>query len=657
MANIADILGGAFVPSSEVDQSKEVQLAIAISNSGIEAPDYLIFDGEIHRFSSNGKGGDKAGWYIAYDDSTVPSASFGDWRSSQSTSWRANIGRTLTIVEDLAYKKRMSEAKIARDIAFAEKRELAAETALSIYTRAGEADDSHPYLVAKGIKAHGIVIGGDGRLIVPVFSDGDKTMSSLQYIDVNGGKQFLTGGKIAGCWHQIGSLIGAKDVFIAEGYATASSIFEATDKPCVVAFNAGNLPSVAKSVRDIVGITCNMVICADLDASGVGVEKAKEAAKLSGARVVVSPTSSDFNDAVQSGVDIVNILMPTENNHDWLIHADQMDDKVKVNWHIKRWLPRNSLIMVHGPSGSGKSLVVLDMVSRIASTVDDWEGHKVRHSPVIYLAGEGYIGMNARLKAWKMNAKVSSLNMWISRAGCGLNTPEGYQLARDSIMAIGNNPGIIVIDTLHRFMVGDENSAQDAGDMIKACGWFMDEFKCSVLLVHHTGVAEGAQSRARGSSAWKGAMESEISIVPQTDETPLEVVNIKAKDSAIAETKYMRIHGHIFEDWLDEDDEPISGAYVKSSEMVKKDSKKDANFKDLFEEIAQKCGTILDDGRAFVTENDWSNFMVDENGVKTPTLRNKKANMKKEMLKNNLIELVTNGYAANFEIILLKSNN
>ena len=654
MANIAEIMGGAFVPSIESSQSKEVQLAIAINESGIDAPDTIVFDGELHRFSSNGKSGDKAGWYVAYDDSTMPCASFGDWRSSQSTYWKANIGRSLSIVEDMAYKKRMADAKILRDIAFAEKREVAAETAIAIYTRAGEANNSHPYLVAKGVKAHGLVTHGDGRLIVPVFSDGDKTMTSLQFIDGNGSKQFLTGGAIKGGWHIIGSIINAKKVFIAEGYATASTIFETTGIPCIVAFNAGNMPSVALAVRERVGLTCSITICADLDPSNIGEEKAREAAALIGANVVISPSASDFNDAAQSGVDIVSILTP-DIKQEWLIHADALvDSTIFVKWMVKGWIPRDSMIMMHGPSGSGKSLVVLDMVARIASNLDEWEGHKVRHGQVVYLAGEGYIGMNARVRAWREVNNVDSLDMWISRAGVGLNSPEGYQLARDSIVGIGGKPALIVIDTLHRFMLGDENSAKDAGEMIKACGYLMAEFKCSVLLVHHTGVAEGAQSRARGSSAWKGAMESEISIVPQTETTPLEIVNIKAKDSALSDTKFMRIHGHIFDNWVDEDDEPISGAYVKSADKAQKtDTDKVAKLKATFESALKKYNKPLENGRSFITANDLSDFFVDENGEKTSAMRTKLNRFKSDALKAGVTELVANGYCPLFDVSLL----
>lgn len=657
MASLLDILGGSFVPV-DTSRDKHLQLGSAISDAGLEPPDQILFDGEIHRFSS-GQGNKQNCWYVAYQGTFMSYAVFGDWKDSSTITWRENIGRTLTLIEDSEHKRAVAAAKVLRDEAFAIKREEAAETATALYMRATKAEDSHPYLISKGIKSNGAMLGGDGSLVIPVFKGGDLSLLSVQFIGADGSKRFMTGGAVKGGWHIIGSLVNAKQIFIAEGFATACSIREATGKPCVVAFNAGNLPSVAVSVRDRVGLACSITICADLDDNGIGEAKAREAAALIGAAVALSPTYSDFNDAAKAGIDIVSILLP-DAKQEWLIHADDLvNSETTVRWLVKGWIPRDSLIMMHGPSGSGKSLVAMDMVARIASNLDDWQGHGVKHGQVIYLAGEGHIGMGARIRAWREVNKVDTLDMWVSKAGCDLNSPEGYRLARDAILAIKNGnakPAVIVVDTLHRFMSGDENSAQDAGEMIKACGGLMSEFGCSVMLIHHTGVAESAQGRARGSSAWKGAMESEISIVPQTDTEPLEVVNIKTKDGAHAKTKFMRIHGHIFENWLDEDNVPVSGGYVSVADEVIKLSKTEISDELLFNEVLEKCGKILENGKGFVSENDWSNACVDENGIKTANLRNQRAKMKKRMIESGKIEPVSNGYMANFGVIMLGNN-
>jgi putative DNA primase/helicase len=153
--------------------------------------------------------------------------------------------------------------------------------------------------------------------------------------------------------------------------------------------------------------------------------------------------------------------------------------------------------------------------------------------------------------------------MWLSKSGCDLNTPEGYQKVSDQIRALPVTPAMIVVDTLHRFLLGDENSAQDAKGMLDACAALMREFNCSVLLVHHTGVSEEAQHRARGSSAWRGALDIEISIIPSKDGQPLEIVQRKQKDGELSEPLYARIAPIVIPGWFDEDGEPVKSATLE----------------------------------------------------------------------------------------------
>lgn len=62
-------------------------------------------------------------------------------------------------------------------------------------------------------------------------------------------KLFLKGGRKSGLWHWCGDPAGASVLLIAEGYATAASLHQATGRPVAVAFDAGNLAHVAKALR------------------------------------------------------------------------------------------------------------------------------------------------------------------------------------------------------------------------------------------------------------------------------------------------------------------------------------------------------------------------------------------------------------------------
>lgn len=606
MADLTNILGGPWSPPQGNTLSPEDQLRDAIAGSGLSPPRDILLDGKIHRFPSGTKGsgghGDKSGWYIAFGDG-VPAGRFGCWRSGIESTWRADIGRKLTHTEEMAHVRRMAEAKALRDAEAARKQEVASNTIETIWSECGPASDDHPYLKKKGIKTHGARVTGDGRLVVPLF-DQAGTLSSLQYIAADGGKLYHSGAQTGSRFWQVGAFDEPGTLYIAEGFATAATIHEATHRPCIVAYSASNLVPVTGILREIHGAAQDIVIVADHDASGVGQRYAEQAAAKFGARMVMPPEPGDANDYAQAGHDLAALLSPPKD--DWLVPADDFcSQPAPISWLVKRWIQNQALVMVHGPSGGGKTFVVLDWCLRIAAAVPDWSGLKVRPGTVVYLAGEGHHGLRGRVAAWKVRNGAGPLSMWLSRDGCDLNTPAGYLRVVDNIRALPKRPNLIVVDTLHRFLLGDENSAQDAKTMLDACGALMSEFNCSVLLVHHTGVSDEAQHRARGSSAWRGALDIEISIVPGKDGGPIQIVQRKSKDAELAEPVWAELQSVTIPGWMDEDAQPVTSAVVSLTEApvaAKKESKVESLRKQ-FEAAWWASGAEDRNGMPYVTRS------------------------------------------------------
>jgi putative DNA primase/helicase len=234
---------------------------------------------------------------------------------------------------------------------------------------------------------------------------------------------------------------------------------------------------------------------------------------------------------------------------------------------------------------------------------------------VVYLAGEGHHGLRGRIAAWKQHNGVTSLDMWLSKAGCDLNTPSGYQKVAEAIRALPHPPRVIAVDTLHRFLDGDENSAQDAKTMLDACAGLMSEFDCTVILVHHTGVSDEAQHRARGSSAWKGALDIEISVVPAKGDGSIQIVQRKSKDAEEAAPIWVDLQSVPITGWLDEDNEQVTSAVVvqgtetKSSEKASPASK----HQKLFERAWFATGASIVNGSPFLRRNDFIDWMISEN--------------------------------------------
>ena len=607
MSDVTHIFGGPLRLSKEpVLDSPNAQLYEAISRTGIIPPSSLKFDGQVHRFN-NGKKKDKSAWYIAYDDG-IAAGAFGDWREGINHTWRADIGRELTVAEQMANAKRMAEIKAIREQETQEKHSNAATTAQDIWSECSIAPDDHPYLINKRIDGADIRITADERLVIPIYINNE--ISSVQYINAGGFKKFLHGGAISGGYCALGDTYNAQRIFVCEGFATGKSIQAATDNLVFVAFSANNLIKVAAYIRGRFGITSDITIVADNDESGVGEREGRKAAESIHASFVMPPERGDANDYVNAGHDLAALLIPVKQRFTFnmLSFGEILLDTAPLKWIVKGIMPQDSLMMIHGPSGGGKSFIALDMAMAIATGQPSWCGHKVNRGVVAYLAGEGHHGIKQRLQAWAKHYDITEADFYLSDKGTDLNTPDGYKEVVEALQALPKPPTVIKIDTLHRFLAGDENSAQDAKTMIDACASLSRMFKSTVVLVHHTGVSEEAQHRARGSSAWRGALDAEMSVIPPKDGI-IQLVQRKQKDAELGEDIFMRLERVEF-GTVDEDGDPIGSAVVvqvnanevsftKDDELVKAQG--------VLMEIATASGSVVED-RLYVTNEGFTKW-------------------------------------------------
>jgi phage/plasmid primase-like uncharacterized protein len=608
----------------------EEQLCDAMRAAGIDPPASVVLDGRLHRFNSTDGDKNKAGWYVAHGDG-VPAGRFGCWRSGVDEAWRAETGRSLTPAEEVEHARKLAEMRAVRDEEAARRRSVAADTVAEIWHALEDAEDAHAYLQRKGIRPNGARVTGDGRLVVPLF-DSQGELASLQYIDTDGGKKYHPGAVTRDCSHTIGVIDDSGPIYIAEGFATGATIHEVTGRPVVVAYSAGNLPGVAEQVCNTHGKD-RVVVVADNDKSGVGQSHAEQAAAKTGCRYVVPPIPGDANDYVQAGRDLAELLTPKPT--DWLIPADDFSSQpAPLSWLVKSWIQEGALHMAHGPSGGGKTFVVLDWCLRMASGGGDWHGCKVKAGPVIYLAGEGHHGLRGRVAAWKAaNRPQGPLRLWVSREGCDLDQMSGLSKVVSSIQSLGVRPSLIVVDTLHRFLKGDENSAQDAKAMLDSCASLISEFGAAVLLVHHTGVGDEAQARARGSSAWRGALDVEVSIYPRSKDKGggLTVRQKKNKDAETASPVPLKLESVEIPGWIDEDGNPVTSAVVVQGEPLEDEaapaSAEDRKTATRLEHHLQRIGNawtvagceLAADGWPYVSKAGLLRYLTGDLGMSEPS--------------------------------------
>lgn len=562
MADITHILGGSWQPPEKRIDPPEVRLLDEIERSGIEPDlDHVVLDGNIHRFNTGGRKG-KTGWYVAFLDG-VPAGKFGCWRQDIEQTWRAETGKELTAADRMAHARRMDEAKKKRDEEKQKAHEIAEDVVAKIWEQAQPAADDHPYLKKKGVRAHGARITGDGRLIVPLW-DAASNLISLQYIGHDSGKQYHGKGKTQGGHWVLGDIESDGEIYIAEGFATAATVHETTGRPCVIAYSAGNLTPVTGTICERYPGR-SITIIADNDKGGIGKNHAEQAIAKYGVRYVMPPVKDmDANDWVQSGYDLNDILGQAE-AEEWLeqVTPDWLSQPAPLKWIIKGWMPEQCLGMMQGASGAGKTFIMLDLLLHVA-TGATWNGHKTKPGCIVYLAGEGNYGLRSRIAAWAQHHGKTDIDMFVSKHGCDLNTPSGWNHAMKYLRRVAATHTILAIcvDTLHRFLAGDENSAEAAKTMIDACDAMKRELAASVWLVHHTGLAHDAQDRGRGSSAWRGALDVEIGLRAPDGSKPGVIIQHKMKDAEAAPPQQFTLDSIGIDGWLDEDGEQVKSAVI-----------------------------------------------------------------------------------------------
>lgn len=252
----------------------------------------VVTDGRLRRVRAEGdSSGQRSGWYVLHPGPPMAGA-YGNWKTGVSEQWRSGEEAALSADEMTRLQEGIRRAQRRQQAERAKRQADARQLAVGRWQRASSADPAHPYLAAKGIAAHGLR-QRHGSLLVPM-RDGEGRLWSLQSIDRDGSKRFLAGGRKQGLYYAIGRDVG--DVLcVAEGFATAASVFEATGHPTAVAFDAGNLEPVARQLRAKYPHAL-IVLCADDDAAtalrlGVnpGLTNAQRAAQAVGGVVAMPP--------------------------------------------------------------------------------------------------------------------------------------------------------------------------------------------------------------------------------------------------------------------------------------------------------------------------------------------------------------------------------
>lgn len=405
-----------------------------------------------------------------------------------------------------------------------------------------------------------------GSLVVPCWSKGK--LQTLQFIPLDkGDKLNLPGASFNDGFFTVGK--NTDRIILVEGIGQAWAVNKATGSAAIASFGAGRMPRVAKVLRDEYP-SSHLVIVAD---RGKEADAEKIAADISGQFVEMpadKPSNYDANDyALEFGTDALSDLLErckTPAMRFNLLSGAELCDLAQMRWRVRGLLPEEGLVAVYGPSGSGKSFLILDMGCAVADGTA-WFDRRVIQASVTYVCLEGEAGFRKRVKAWSVhhNAPLPDTMRFITQS-FDMLSDDVPELAK-AIIAGGGAGGMVIIDTLNRAAPGaDENSSVDMGRLIAAAKQLQSLICGLVLLVHHTG--KDQTKGLRGHSSLYAALDGAIEVIATDTRRAWSVA--KSKDDVTGDSYPFKLK--VIAVGTDDEGEEISSCVVvpdESPEAIK----------------------------------------------------------------------------------------
>ena len=275
----------------------------SMHHAGIPSPvdiETVIADGEIRRAKATGEN-KKNVTYCVYWNEGKPAG----WFNHFVTGIQGNWSEVPLVGEDLARFKKIKQNSKSELIQRTKlKNNERAKIARKIWKNASQDINyirKHPYLKKKRISEFSVGVrriekiensvffdSDDPKyenkylndcLVVPLFGS-DQKIYSIQAILPDGKKFFLSGASTAGKFSTIPQSDKNKKIaIICEGYATGMTINHVLGAFVVVSFSSGQIPSVAKIIRQALP-EWEIIIAADNDSHGAGIKYANKCTEL-----------------------------------------------------------------------------------------------------------------------------------------------------------------------------------------------------------------------------------------------------------------------------------------------------------------------------------------------------------------------------------------
>ena len=402
------------------------------------------------------------------------------------------------------------------------------------------ATHDHPYIkrklgLADGLRVYrgDLTLNGqalDGALLVPAF-DADGKLQSWQAIPPAGDKRNAPGASMRGASFIVGGAPrDGEPVYLCEGVGQAWSAHQATGKPAVVCFGAGNVERIARDLHER-HPKARLVTVAD---AGKESDAERIAATVAGAWVAMpegSPANFDLNDfhqQVRSLQAVAELLAQArepepEPRPEYASLADlDTNPPPPRRWVIDQWLPRGTVTALFGGGGIGKSLLIQQAATCIANGIGIFGSTATRGPVLAYLCEDdnnevrrrqrdilAYLGRSPSYSAdgLLVAGRAGCENVMLTFSADRLPVP-GPFLATIERECERVRPSALMLDNIAQLFGGIENDRYMVTAFANLLAGIAHRHDCAVLLLGHVAKQQG--SEYSGSTAWEAAVRTRL---------------------------------------------------------------------------------------------------------------------------------------------------
>ena len=522
-------------------------LTTAMQQAGLLVTD-IDTSGDIVRVKVNASAGHKAdtgqqksGWYVVNVLGQHFFATFGNWKTGEEHKWSTTNANKLTPQEFTTLQTQMAQQQARRQELEIQRQHEAAVQVSKEFAKM-QTVTAHPYLQAKQIPSHGLKQDSQGNLVVPVRSvHGD--LCSWQTITGTGQKKFYPGGKVKGNIFLLGAehtaLANLRQLYICEGYATASSIYAATKLPVACVFSANFGKTAVQELRKV-NTDMKIYIALDADTSNVGQRAAQDIADAFPHCYIRIPSKfGDYNDMhITDGLAAVRteLLRGGMGITRYAIRNLINEPPPRV-WLVDKFVEASKPALLASIGGVGKSMLALDLCLKVSRGSGTWFGHDINsagnsvfisaeddqneiHRRLVVLdPNKTRLGMKEDVYAYTIPDTGKPLILVQDNAQ-GLNLT---QQADELLEELSQIPDLklVVLDPIQAMSAAPLSSSNEAAQLfMQLCSSIAAQFDCVCLSIHHmnkaalssNGDAMSARQAIRGASALVDASRNAIAL-------------------------------------------------------------------------------------------------------------------------------------------------